>query len=141
MLGSQATVGFIGLYGHTSTSPAATLSGGLRTPLGTLPFARSDNINDAVWGFGDIYPLATLRWNHGVHNFMVCGFRRRAGRRVRFGSAREHRRGTRRHRCRPGGCFALGAMNKELSAHHSDSDAVHLSSIRSAPVHVVWNVG
>ena len=71
VLGGQATVGVLGLYGRTSTSLAATLSGTLSTPLGTLPFARSDTISDAVTGFGDVLPLATLRWNNGVHNVMT----------------------------------------------------------------------
>jgi hypothetical protein len=71
VLGGQATVGVIGLYGRTSTSLAGTLSGTLTTPFGTLPFARSDSISDAVTGFGDVFPLATLRWNNGVHNVMT----------------------------------------------------------------------
>jgi hypothetical protein len=67
-------VGVLGLYGRVGTSPAATLSGTSATPFGTIPFARSDNINDAVWGFGDVYPLATLRWNNSVHNVMTYMF-------------------------------------------------------------------
>jgi hypothetical protein len=43
----------------------------LTTPLGTLPFARSDTISDSVTRFGDVLPLATLRWNNGVHNYMT----------------------------------------------------------------------
>jgi hypothetical protein len=74
VLGGQATVGFLGLYGRNSTSLGASLSGTLTTPLGTFPFARSDSINDVVWGFGDIYPLATLRWNSGVNNYMTYVF-------------------------------------------------------------------
>jgi hypothetical protein len=26
-----------------------------------------------VTGWGDLYPMASLKWNHGVHNFMVYG--------------------------------------------------------------------
>jgi len=74
VLGGQATVGVLGLYGRTSTSLAATLSGSLSTPLGTLPFSRFDSISDAVTGFGDVFPLATLRWNNGVHNVMTYVF-------------------------------------------------------------------
>jgi len=74
VLGAQATVGVLGLYGRTSTSLAAQLSGTLTTPFGTLPFSRFDSINDAVTGFGDVYPLATLRWNNGVHNVMTYVF-------------------------------------------------------------------
>ena len=74
VFGGQATVGVLGLYGRVGTSLAATLSGTLATPFGTIPFARSDSISDAVTGFGDIYPLATLRWNSGVHNVMTYVF-------------------------------------------------------------------
>ena len=74
VLGGQATVGLLTVYGRTSTSLAATLSGALTTPLGTLPFARSDTFSDVTWGFGDLYPLATLRWNSGVNNYMTYVF-------------------------------------------------------------------
>jgi hypothetical protein len=74
VFGAQATVGVMGVYGRTSTSLAGTLSGSLSTPLGTLPFSRFDSITDAVTGFGDVYPLATLRWNNGVHNVMTYVF-------------------------------------------------------------------
>jgi hypothetical protein len=43
----------------------------LATPLGTLPFSRFDTISDSVDGFGDVLPIATLRWNNGVHNYMT----------------------------------------------------------------------
>jgi hypothetical protein len=71
VLGGQATVGFLGIYGRVSTSLGASLSGTLATPFGTLPFFRSDSISDAVTGFGDLLPIATLRWNNGVHNYMT----------------------------------------------------------------------
>ena len=28
-------------------------------------------INDTLWGFGDLLPMFTLRWNAGVNNYMV----------------------------------------------------------------------
>src|SRR5262245_34535763 len=71
VLGGQATVGVLGMYGRVSTSLAGTLSGTLTTPFGTIPFARSDGISDSVSGFGDVLPIATLRWNAGVHNYMT----------------------------------------------------------------------
>jgi hypothetical protein len=74
VFGGQATVGVLGLYGRTSTSLAGTLTGTLSTPLGTFPFTRSDSISDSVTGFGDVLPLATLRWNNGVHNYMTYIF-------------------------------------------------------------------
>jgi len=71
VFGGQATVGFVGIYGGVNTSLAGTLSGTLATPVGTLPFTRSDSISDSVTGFGDLLPIATLRWNAGVHNYMT----------------------------------------------------------------------
>jgi hypothetical protein len=69
--GGQLTLGAVGIYGRTSTSLTGTVSGALATPLGTLPFSRFDNISDSVDGFGDVLPIATLRWNAGAHNYMT----------------------------------------------------------------------
>jgi len=71
VFGGQLTLGAIGLYGRESTSLAGTVSASLATPLGTFPFSRFDNISDSVDGFGDVLPMATLRWNNGVHNWMT----------------------------------------------------------------------
>jgi hypothetical protein len=71
VFGGQLSVGAIGIYGSSSTSLAGTVSGALATPLGTLPFSRFDSISDSVTGFGDVWPIAELRWNAGVHNWMT----------------------------------------------------------------------
>jgi len=71
VFGGQLTVGAIGIYGRTDTSLAGSVTGALATPLGTLPFSRFDTISDSVDGFGDVLPIATLRWNSGVHNYMT----------------------------------------------------------------------
>jgi hypothetical protein len=71
VFGGQLTVGAIGIYGREGTSLAGSVSGALATPLGTLPFSRFDSISDSVTGFGDVLPIATLRWNAGVHNYMT----------------------------------------------------------------------
>ena len=71
VFGGQASVGVQATYGRVSTSLAGTLAGTLTTPLGTIPFAHSESISDAVWGFGDVIPIATLRWNAGTHNYMT----------------------------------------------------------------------
>jgi hypothetical protein len=71
VFGGQLTVGAIGIYGRVDTSLAGTVTGALATPLGTFPFSRSDSISDSVTGFGDVLPIATLRWNNGVHNYMT----------------------------------------------------------------------
>jgi hypothetical protein len=71
VFGGQLSVGAIGIYGRVDTSLAGTVTGTLATPLGTFPFTRSDSISDSVTGFGDVLPIATLRWNNGVHNTMT----------------------------------------------------------------------
>ena len=73
VLGGQLAVGAIASYGRASTSLAGTLTGALTLPgFGSIPFGpRSDSISDSVWGFGDLLPLASLRWNNGVHNVMT----------------------------------------------------------------------
>src|SRR5262245_32467162 len=71
VFGGQLTVGAIGTYGRADTTLAGTVTGALATPLGTLPFSRFDSISDSVTGFGDVLPIATLRWNNGVHNYMT----------------------------------------------------------------------
>ena len=64
ILGAQAAVGMTALYGRNTTSVSATLTG----PGGA---ALSGSRSDDVLGFGDLYPAATLKWNHDVHNFML----------------------------------------------------------------------
>jgi hypothetical protein len=67
LLGGQAAVSMTGIYGRMNTSLAGTLSAG----VGGFGFQRSGEISDALTGFGDLYPQATLKWNAGVHNFMT----------------------------------------------------------------------
>ncbi|MFZ2066799.1 MAG: transporter [Xanthobacteraceae bacterium] len=71
VLGGQASVGLMGLYGNTSTSLGGTIMGTLATPLGPIPFMRADSISNSTTGLGDLYPQFTLRWNNGVNNYMV----------------------------------------------------------------------
>ena len=72
VLGGQASVSMIAAYGVVGTSLAGTLSGVITGPFGnSVPFARSDSISDTTWGFGDLIPQFSLRWNAGVHNYMT----------------------------------------------------------------------
>jgi hypothetical protein len=71
VLGGQAALAVAGAYGRVGTSLAGTLSGTLSTPFGTVPFMRSDSISESVWGFSDLVPQFSLRWNAGVNNFMT----------------------------------------------------------------------
>ena len=64
-------MGAVVSYGRTSASLAGTLSGTLTTPLGSIPFMRTDNISNSVTGFGDVLPMFSVRWNAGVNNYMT----------------------------------------------------------------------
>lgn len=71
-LGGQASVSMMALFGRNDTSVAGTLNGTVTGPGGgMIPFMRSDSINSAITGFGDLYPTFTVRWNAGVNNYMA----------------------------------------------------------------------
>src|SRR5262249_12249348 len=71
VLGGQLAASVMAVYGRTSTTIDGTLSGLLTTPLGSIPFSRTDSISDSATGFGDLVPLLTMRWNAGVNNYMA----------------------------------------------------------------------
>jgi hypothetical protein len=63
VLHGQLSLGVTFAPGHMGTSVWATLSG----PRGNW---ISGSTSDAMTGIGDLYPIATLKWNVGPHNFM-----------------------------------------------------------------------
>jgi hypothetical protein len=67
VLGGQLAVGMTGAAGHNSTS----IDGTLTASVGSLSVTRTGSISDERFGFADLYPTASLRWNSGVNNFMV----------------------------------------------------------------------
>jgi hypothetical protein len=67
VLGGQLAVGMTGMVGHSSTS----IDGTLTASIGGLTATKTGTISDERDGFGDLYPLASLRWNAGVNNFMI----------------------------------------------------------------------
>jgi hypothetical protein len=67
VLGGQATFLLLGAYGRNDTSVSGTLTGSLGGPGFTISGGRSDT----TWGWGDLAPMFTLRWNKGVDNYMV----------------------------------------------------------------------
>src|SRR3974390_416362 len=76
VLGGQASFDLLGLYGRVDSSLGAQLAGTLSAmtgggPLGPVSFSRSDTVNSLMWGFGDLIPQFSLRWNAGVNNYMV----------------------------------------------------------------------
>jgi hypothetical protein len=75
VLGGQLTVGMLGIYGRNDTTLTGTVTGTIfpPNPLPPIPVNRFDSINSTLWGFGDLIPLALLRWNQGVNNWMIYG--------------------------------------------------------------------
>jgi hypothetical protein len=72
VLGGQASVALMGIYGNNSTSLAGQLTGTLTVPgFGTTPFSRFDSIDSSLTAFGDLYPFFQMKWNAGVNNFMT----------------------------------------------------------------------
>ena len=64
VLGGQASISMAGVYGNVDVDVDATLS----DPGGSVISGSESDSNTA---FGDLYPSASLRWNHGNHNTMV----------------------------------------------------------------------
>jgi hypothetical protein len=67
VLGGQASVSLIGLYGSNNTS----LNGSFSGMLAGIPFTRSFALDQTTIAFGDLIPQFALRWNAGVNNYMV----------------------------------------------------------------------
>jgi hypothetical protein len=67
VLGGQLQIGVTGIFGRAATSVDGTLT----TVLGPLVGTRTGSISDSLTSVGDLYPMASLRWNAGVHNFMT----------------------------------------------------------------------
>ena len=62
--GGQASVGVTALLGHMTVDVDATLTG---PSGGVLSGAQSDTLN----GVGDLFPMASLKWNRGAHNYLA----------------------------------------------------------------------
>src|SRR5262245_28175068 len=67
VLGGQFNVLVAVPYGRIESSVDATIMANLGGP----GFTIGRSLTETVSGFGDILPMATLRWNFGVHNFMT----------------------------------------------------------------------
>lgn len=62
--GAQAAISAVAAVGRSEASVDATVTG----PRGR---SFSGGTHDALKGASDLYLLGTLKWNHGVHNFMA----------------------------------------------------------------------
>jgi hypothetical protein len=72
VLGGQAAVALLGAYGRNDTNLTGTLNG-IITP-GHIPSINlSIDRTDITWGFADLLPFVSLRWNQGVNNWMIYG--------------------------------------------------------------------
>jgi hypothetical protein len=69
VLGGQFAMTVLAIYGHGEANIDANITGA----LGPIGFARERSISDARFGFSDLFFEPTLRWNHGVHNYLVYG--------------------------------------------------------------------
>ena len=62
--GGQPQIAVTSVVGNADVSADATLSG----PGGTV---RSRNVSDSLTGVGDLFPMASLRWNNGNNNWLA----------------------------------------------------------------------
>src|SRR4029450_4805691 len=69
VLGGQFNLSTGFAYGRAGSRVDATIMGNLG--LGGPGFTVGRSLTETSNGFGDILPLASLRWNFGVHNFMT----------------------------------------------------------------------
>src|SRR5262249_3471463 len=69
VFGGQLALGVLGFVGTNHTS----LDGTLTLASGPFAITRQGSISQTTTGVGDLYPEAIIRWNNGVHNWMVYG--------------------------------------------------------------------
>jgi len=67
VLGGQLAVTLLSLYGRS----AASIAGTLTAAAGPIVATRTGMIGDSLVSYGDLVPSASLRWNHGVNNYMA----------------------------------------------------------------------
>ena len=69
VLGGQFNITVAIPYGRIESSVDATIIGSFG--LGGPGFTVGRSLTETATGFGDLGPMASLRWNFGVHNFMT----------------------------------------------------------------------
>jgi hypothetical protein len=67
VLGGQLALSLATAFGRSDVG----IDGNLTVSAGNLFATRFGSIDDNRWGVADLYPQATIRWNAGVHNYMV----------------------------------------------------------------------
>ena len=68
VLGGQMAMGVTGIFGKNSVGLNGALTLGA---AGTVLATRMGSISDSITSVGDLYPMMTLKWNNGVHNWMT----------------------------------------------------------------------
>jgi hypothetical protein len=73
VFGGRASIGILAFPGFNSTSLNGHVDGVVTSPasLGSLPLSKYAQFSRSTVGFGDLYPQAAIRWNHGINNFMT----------------------------------------------------------------------
>jgi hypothetical protein len=69
VFGGQLAINVLALYGRQQANIDATVAGA----LGPIGFAVERNVSQSLDAWGDLFVQPTLRWNQGVHNYMVYG--------------------------------------------------------------------
>jgi hypothetical protein len=67
VFGGQFAVSMLAVAGTNHVNLDGTITAGVRN----FSVTRQGSIGDTTTGVGDLYPMATLRWNSGVNNFMI----------------------------------------------------------------------
>lgn len=69
VLGGQLSATLASVYGRNSASLAGTLT----AAAGPIVTTRTGFLEDALVSYGDLYPTLKLKWNNGLHNYMIYG--------------------------------------------------------------------
>jgi hypothetical protein len=67
VFGGQLALSMAAIAGENNVGLNGTITAG----VGPFTATKSGSIGDYVSGFGDLYPMATVRWNSGVNNWMT----------------------------------------------------------------------
>jgi hypothetical protein len=67
VLGGQLAAGITGTFARS----AVGIDGMLTTNVGPFGTVRSGSLSDTLVSVGDLYPVMSLKWHNGVHNWMT----------------------------------------------------------------------
>ena len=67
VLGGQLAVGLTGTFARSAVGIDVTLT----TNVGPFGTTRSGSLSDTLVSVGDLYPVMSLKWHNGVHNWMT----------------------------------------------------------------------